>query len=271
MCRNNRSGRQHERRGVAGSPTSACQFPAPGSHDLSAPTDTSQPGPGQNSGLEHSAHDDRVPPFFNLEGEGWTAGGVLFRKHIRRVPLLLPRREMDLVAGAPLLEPPMRSSRSMGIRRLRATSGVSRQTASPPGFATHRFVTEDGRASWIRPDGSGLLMRAADARPFLLEYDRGTLNASDYRSKLAGYRRYYAAREWQEHFPSEPVLLFVCTDERSEKRVARAASVAAVDFPLLSTTELRYLASAGVRGTLGRIWRPARGPGDLRTTWPDCD
>ena len=74
--------------------------------------------------------------------------------------------------------------------------------------STHRFIAEDGRVAWIRPDASGVLARGAERSPFLLEYDRGTLDSGDYRAKFEGYRRYYAVREWEDHFPSEPVLLF---------------------------------------------------------------
>ena len=66
--------------------------------------------------------------------------------------------------------------------------------------STHRFVAEDGRIAWIRPDASGVLARGGDARPFLLEYDRGTLDSGDYRAKFEGYRG-YAAAEWEDHFP----------------------------------------------------------------------
>ncbi len=88
--------------------------------------------------------------------------------------------------------------------------------------STHRFPAEDGRLVWIRPDASGVLVRGADARTFLLEYDRGTLDSGDYRAKLEGYRRYYAAPEWEGHFPCEPALLFVCSDRRAEHRVRLA-------------------------------------------------
>ena len=92
------------------------------------------------------------------------------------------------------------------------------------GESTHHFVSEDGRRAWIRPDGSGLLVRGAEVCPFLLEYERGTLNRVAYRPKLEGYRQYYAAAAWEEAFPSEPALLFVCSDDRAEARVRRAAS-----------------------------------------------
>src|SRR5690606_4091231 len=50
--------------------------------------------------------------------------------------------------------------------------------------STRRFVDEDGRW-WIRPDASGELRRGDRSQPFLIEYDRGTLDGGDYVSKLA--------------------------------------------------------------------------------------
>lgn len=84
----------------------------------------------------------------------------------------------------------------------------------------------------------------AEPRPFLLEYDRGTLDAGDYRAKFAGYRRYFAAREWQRHFDSEPVLLFVCVDGRAERRVTHAAHESRLDLPLSTTVEWRLATAA---------------------------
>lgn len=121
--------------------------------------------------------------------------------------------------------------------------------------STRRFVDEDGRASWIRPDGSGVLVRGADSSAFLLEYDRGTLDVGDYRAKFDGYFRYFARRGWEDDFPGEPVLLFVCSDDRAEERVALALRTLAPDLPVLMTTEWRYLPSnANGPGTLGSVW-----------------
>ncbi len=104
--------------------------------------------------------------------------------------------------------------------------------------STHRFVAEDGRIAWIRPDASGVLARGGDARPFLLEYDRGTLDSGDYRAKFEGYRRYYAAAEWEDHFPREPALLFVCSDHRAEARVRRVVNEWTGQAYVLVTTEM---------------------------------
>ena len=118
--------------------------------------------------------------------------------------------------------------------------------------STHRFRAEDGRVAWIRPDASGVLSRGAERRPFLLEYDRGTLDSGDYRAKLEGYRRYYAAQEWEDDFPAEPALLFVCSDRRAEARVGRAAREWAGTAPVLMATEWPHAGrDGGVHGLSG--------------------
>lgn len=126
--------------------------------------------------------------------------------------------------------------------------------------ATHRFVTQDGRTSWIRPDGSGVLVRGTESRPFLLEYDRGTLDAGDYRAKFEGYRRYYAGREWEGDFPSEPLLLFVCSDDRAERRVIRALRAEAPELPVFTTAEWRFEdADQHDASGLGANWQEGSG------------
>ena len=115
---------------------------------------------------------------------------------------------------------------------------------------------------WIRPDASGVLRGATGAWPFLLEYDRGTLDGGDYRAKLAGYEAYFASRAWAQDFEAPPALMFVCANEHAERRVARATAAHAPALPLVLTTEWRFeRASAGSKGLTGAIW--AR-PGDRR-------
>ena len=122
--------------------------------------------------------------------------------------------------------------------------------------STHRFVAEDGRIAWIRPDASGVLVRGAEERPFLLEYDRGTLDSGDYRAKFAGYRRYYDAAAWRGEFPGKPGLVFVCTDRSAEDRVARLARSASPDLALVMTCEWR--GEQDPAGLAGPIWRNQR-------------
>ena len=135
--------------------------------------------------------------------------------------------------------------------------------------STHRFATKDGRTAWIRPDSSGVLERGGESHPFLLEYDRGTLDAGDYRAKLEGYRRYYAAEEWQGDFSCEPVLLFVCSDDRAEDRVRGVADETAMQATVLTTAEWRFAGRTGrANGTFGEIWLPIHASDEARQGWP---
>lgn len=137
--------------------------------------------------------------------------------------------------------------------------------------STHRFMREDGRTSWIRPDGSGVLVRGAESRPFFLEYDRGTLDAGDYRAKFEGYLRYYGAGEWEGNFPCEPALLFVCSDDRSEERALRATR-SLEDVSVYLTAEWLFNGlGTSAHGVLGAIWRSARAQSADRMHWPTSD
>ncbi len=78
----------------------------------------------------------------------------------------------------------------------------------------------------------------------------------DYEAKFGGYRRYYAAEPWAEEFRCAPVLVFVCSDDRAEARVMRAA----VDVSpphVFTTSEWRFgdRTAAGT-GLFGPIWQP---------------
>ena len=121
--------------------------------------------------------------------------------------------------------------------------------------SAHHFDL-DGGAAWIRPDGSGMLRRGSDERPFLLEYDKGTLDAGDYRGKLSGYVRYFAAAKWRQRFATTPSILWVCSDNRAEERVVRAVEAAGLTVPIFITAEWRYeRLERGGRGVFGEIWR----------------
>ena len=133
----------------------------------------------------------------------------------------------------------------------------------------YRFVDDDERIVQIRPDGAGILRRGAEEHPFLLEYDRGTLGARDYRAKFHGYRRYYDESHWLDLWKDgEPVLLFVCSDDRTAARVRRAAERHGRGIPLLITTESWSARGRGNHeGLLGNVWR-SRAPGGWRIRWP---
>ena len=141
------------------------------------------------------------------------------------------------------------------VRRAGGTLATCRNEAQ----STRRFRHDD-RAAWIRPDGSGVVALDGALLPFLLEYDRGTLDSGDFATKFGGYRRYFAAEAWRYDFAAEPVVLFVCADDRAEQHVAGAARRAdhesAARLPLLLTSEWRCAADSRNRaGLLGPIWR----------------
>jgi len=133
--------------------------------------------------------------------------------------------------------------------------------------STCRFSDGAGPAAWIRPDASGLIDTDGERVPFLVEYDRGTLDAGNYRGKFEGYRRYYASEAWRTAFKHEPALLFVCVDERA----ARHVSLAVGDdrgTPLLITTEARFSRhGSNPEGCVGAVWR-RQVPGGVPMRWP---
>ena len=140
--------------------------------------------------------------------------------------------------------------------------------------STRRF--RDGeRSYWIRPDAGGVLQSGKTRHQFLLEYDRGTERAADYRSKLVGYHRYYAGRQFESGYDGPPVVLVVATSDQAEHRIAGAVRDAEHEFgsrlPLLLTTEWRFDRDpSNALGLLGPIWRTSNGS-EPRRLWPESD
>ena len=165
-----------------------------------------------------------------------TAGAFRHRAHLLGVNRVFARLASD--------------ARGMGGRL-----AVCRNEAQ----STRRF-RHDGRAAWIRPDGSGVIALGGGHTPFLLEYDRGTLDSGDFAAKFGGYRRYFLAGAWRQDFDAEPLLLFVCADDRAEEHVARAARRAErgslTRLPLRLTAEWRFGQGTPIAaGLLGPIWQ----------------
>jgi len=203
-------------------------------------------------GLRLLARRDAVPPARYVRFAGVSAfdptpsndgdrAAIRHREHHLGVNRVFARLAQDLP----------RAGERLALRRNEAES-------------TRRFRYEGG-AAWIRPDGSGSLDLDGERLPFLLEYDRGTLDSGDFAAKLGGYRRYFAAEAWRQDFDGTPALLFVCADDRVERRVASAVCAAAPDLPVLSTSEWRYERDARhPAGLLGPIWRRQCGTEDRR-------
>lgn len=155
-----------------------------------------------------------------------------------------------------------------GVRHVEHTIGTNRFLAQMAADARARggrlvevrndaesawsFTDSRDRKYWIRPDASGIVELAGERIPFVLEYDRGTLDAGDFRGKLEGYRRFYARQAWRARYTREPLLLFVCVDDRAERRVVDAAHAASCALPLFATTEWRLTQEED--GALGGVW-----------------
>ncbi|MCY4639490.1 MAG: replication-relaxation family protein [Chloroflexi bacterium] len=193
-------------------------------------------------GLRLLARREGVPPAryarfagVSAPGEGPPSGTVRHRSHLLGVNRVMARLAADARAAGGRLAACRNEAQS--ARRFR----------------------HDGRAAWIRPDGSGVLALPGGLVPFLLEYDRGTLDSGDFAAKFGGYGRYYAARAWRRDWSAEPVLLFVCADDRAEQRVGRAVWRGGprcdVRVPLLLTSEWRFAERRPVpAGLLGPVW-----------------
>lgn len=134
--------------------------------------------------------------------------------------------------------------------------------------STRRF-RHDGRTAWTRPDGSGVVEVEGSCLPFLLEYDRGTLDRGDLAAKLGGYRAYFATEAWRQDFETVPLVLFVCTNDQAERRVAEAVCTAAPGVPVRLTTEWRYECDGrNPAGLLGPIWRDQHHAEPREVFWP---
>jgi hypothetical protein len=108
-----------------------------------------------------------------------------------------------------------------------------------------------------KPDGYGLYRRNGDFYGFFVEYDRGTESARQYRCKFTAYYQYRNSRHAARDYTGFPTLLFVTTDGRAERRIARQATIASLaqngnELHILITTTERI--AGNQQGILGSIW-----------------
>lgn len=106
----------------------------------------------------------------------------------------------------------------------------------------------------MKPDGSGVLAFGERQLPFLLEYDRGTLDGGDFKHKFVGYHHYYRERAWRPRFAVAPLLLFICSDAWAEARARRAARREAPEAPAWFVSERQGDRTGGREGLLGAVW-----------------
>ena len=176
--------------------------------------------------------------------------GVPVRRYARLAGVSAPHAGAAGTEPPPGATPPLRHhAHQLGLNRAAAwlasearAAGGRLASCRNEAESTRRFRHGDG-ASWVRPDASGVLVLGGRALPFLLEYDRGTLDSGDFRAKLAGYGRYYAGEAWRHDHDEAPGLLFVCSDPGAEARVERAVRLAlagsGTPLPVVLMTEKR--------------------------------
>jgi hypothetical protein len=121
----------------------------------------------------------------------------------------------------------------------------------------------------VHPDGYGLFQSGGQLHGFFLEYDRGTMQARDYRRKFGAYYRYRDTGRFRRDYDGFPTILLVTAGTGSEERIARVLRAAetgqaAPPLPVLLTS-VGWIESQA-HGLLGPIWRE---PGSTqRRRWP---
>jgi Replication-relaxation len=191
--------------------------------------------------------------------------GVLARLHGLTPAVAV--RQLGLAGGGP--QQPL-GNRSLLLRDLAHTLGADAVFVHLIAAARRRATergTDDALVDWrgaaacarngILPDGYGVYRARGDLYGFLLEYDRGTMRARDYRRKLTAYYRYRDTGRFQRDYAGFPTILVVTSGPGAENRIARVLSAAAVGrqppLPVLLTTLGRI--DAHREGLLGQIWR----------------
>jgi len=218
---------------------------------------------------------DGAPELAELTGDGLEL--VATR---RGLSLAVAIRELGLAGGGP--DHPLGARRKL-LQHLAHTRGVDALFVRLYGMARQLAArgSDDAVVEWqnaaacsrshLRPDGYGLYRRRGWLHGFFLEFDRGTLNARDYAKKFAAYYAYGLNRRFERDYPGYPTILVVAADNTTERRVARAAQVAAVGqpqpLPLLLTCRWHIDDPSNQQGLLGRIWRPPDADFDDRRRW----
>lgn len=135
--------------------------------------------------------------------------------------------------------------------------------------ATRRF-RHDGGTYWIRPDAAGLYYLGDQPRPFLLEYDRGTMRRRDYMRKLRGLVAFFASETAEDVYGSDLTVLVVSESSQGEQRFGSAIADAVYEEGILFPALLTTVARIDRRGMLGPIWWEP-GERSLRTWLGDIE
>ncbi|HLG74001.1 MAG TPA: replication-relaxation family protein, partial [Chloroflexota bacterium] len=112
-----------------------------------------------------------------------------------------------------------------------ATADVTSQLA---GDGLGHWQPEAAASNWeLHPDAYGVYVLGEGRYGFFLEFDRGTMNTRDYRTKVDSYYRYRDSGQFTEVYDSFPHVLFVTASDAAEKRFGRVAQAASAGRPPL--------------------------------------
>ena len=144
----------------------------------------------------------------------------------------------------------------------------------PAPFCVQRFKDMRGHWHMVRPDAAGLLQSAVQRRHWWLEWDRGTMDTDDLRSKFRAYAVYIATAQWRTRSLSAmPLILCVVPDRQQLDRFRRVATTILPDPTLFRYEAVITLADLlATAGPLGAIWGPLHGgePWRLRPCFVDA-
>ena len=140
---------------------------------------------------------------------------------------------------------------SLLTREATGNSAWSLTALEPDWRAGRVWYDYRDRRRILRPDGLGVLEGPDGPLQFLLEYERRTRHPSDVWLRMERYLEYYREGEWRQHWPSEPLTLFVFEDVGMETQflltVEKVWGVRGI-----RTSCLEVLEEAG---PLGAAWR----------------
>lgn len=111
----------------------------------------------------------------------------------------------------------------------------------------------------FKPDALAEYQVSGKAYRFWLEWDEGTMNVHDLRTKFASYAFYIASREWVKERTPLPFLLCVAPDiaqEQRLQRVARALITQTAGLTMYTTTAVLL----EKLGPLASVWRQVLPP-----------
>ena len=121
-------------------------------------------------------------------------------------------RTLNRIDGEPEHSAGIRRFASLLTRQADDSTAWSLTALEPDWRAGRVWYDHQNSRRILRPDGLGVLEGPDGPLHFLLEYERRTRHPSDVWQRVERYLEYYRDGEWRQHWPSEPLTLFVFED-----------------------------------------------------------